>query len=65
MVQLVQQGGLMSIEGQFTPIEADSICVHGDSPGAVEMARQLRLALEQQGITVGSFISATIVEEAK
>lgn len=65
IVQLVQQGGLMSIEGQFTPIEADSICVHGDSPGAVEMARQLRLALEQQGITVGSFISATIVEEAK
>lgn len=65
MVQLVQQGGLMSIEGQFTPIEADSICVHGDSPGAVEMARQLRLALEQQGITVGSFLSATIVEEAK
>lgn len=65
MVQLVQQGGLMSIEGQFTPIEADSICVHGDSPGAVEMARQLRLALEQQGITVGSFISATIVEEEK
>lgn len=34
---------------------AESICVHGDSPGAVDMARQVRLALEAAGVRIGSF----------
>ncbi|MFV8075394.1 LamB/YcsF family protein, partial [Enterobacter cloacae complex sp.6730661] len=33
MLQLVNDGGVIAIDGQFTPIEAGSICVHGDSPG--------------------------------
>lgn len=56
MLQLVQQGGVTSIEGIFTAIKADSICVHGDSPDAVEIARQLRLLFEQEGIVISSFI---------
>ncbi|MCU7553993.1 5-oxoprolinase subunit PxpA [Alteromonas sp. ASW11-19] len=31
--------------GAIIPIAADSLCVHGDSPGAVDMARKIRLAL--------------------
>nr|WP_314264996.1 5-oxoprolinase subunit PxpA [uncultured Moellerella sp.] len=56
MLQLVKQGGVTSIEGTFTAIEADSICVHGDSPDAVEIARQLRLLFEQEGIAISSFL---------
>lgn len=56
MLQLITQGGVTSIEGQFTPIKADSICVHGDSPGAIEMARQIRNVLEEKGVTIQSFI---------
>ena len=56
MLQLVQQGGVLSIEGTFTPIEADSICVHGDSPDAVEIARQLRQLFAQEGIVISSFL---------
>lgn len=37
-------------------IEADSICVHGDSPDAVAIARQLRARLVQDGITIASFV---------
>lgn len=55
MLQLITEGGLESIEGKFTPIAADSICVHGDSPGAIDMARQLRALLEQSGIQIRSF----------
>ncbi|NDJ57652.1 LamB/YcsF family protein [Enterobacteriaceae bacterium 4M9] len=55
MLQLITEGGLASIEGTFTRINADSICVHGDSPGAIEMARQLRALLEQNGIAIRSF----------
>jgi UPF0271 protein len=56
MLQLITQGGIISVEGTFTPIQADSLCVHGDSPGAVEMARRVRQLLEEQGIVVRSFI---------
>ena len=30
--QLVREGGVVSVESVFTPISAQSICVHGDSP---------------------------------
>ncbi|NDK99905.1 LamB/YcsF family protein [Photorhabdus bodei] len=56
MLQLVTEGGVEAIDGSFTRIQADSICVHGDSPDAVEMARQVKLTLQQAGITVRSFI---------
>jgi UPF0271 protein len=56
MLQLITQGGVTSIEGEFTPVKADSICVHGDSPGAIEMARQIRHVLEEKGVTIQSFI---------
>jgi UPF0271 protein len=38
-------------------IEADSICVHGDSPDAVAIARQLRARFEQDGISITSFVA--------
>ncbi|OTA15517.1 hypothetical protein Xvie_02807 [Xenorhabdus vietnamensis] len=56
MLQLVTEGGIESIDGKFTPIQADSICVHGDSPGALEMAKQVKIVLQQAGITIRTFI---------
>ncbi|MCP9268650.1 LamB/YcsF family protein [Xenorhabdus sp. XENO-1] len=58
MLQLVTEGGVDSIDGKFTPIKADSICVHGDSPGALDMAKQVKKVLQQAGITIQSFINA-------
>lgn len=55
-LQLLQDGGVTSIEGEFTAIAADSICVHGDSPGAIEMARQTRALLEASGIAIRPFV---------
>lgn len=55
MLQLVNDGGVLSIEGDFTPIEAGSICVHGDSPSALSMAMQVREQLQQHGITIAPF----------
>lgn len=55
MLQLVQEGGVISIDGKFTPIDAGSICVHGDSPGALEMAQQVRSILKKQGIEIYGF----------
>lgn len=56
MLQLITEGGVESVEGKFTPIHADSICVHGDSPGAIAMAVAIRSLLESQGITIRTFV---------
>lgn len=55
MVRLVEDGLIEAVDGSLTRVEADSICVHGDSPGAVDMAREVRRRLEQAGVTIRSF----------
>lgn len=56
MLQLITEGGVESIEGKFTPINADSICVHGDSPGAITMAAEIRKLIESKGIAICAFV---------
>ena len=41
-----------SVDGRSVTIHASSICVHADTPGAVENARAVRAALEQAGFTI-------------
>lgn len=55
MLRLVQDGTIEAIDGSRTRIQADSICVHGDSPAAVEMARELRRVLEHANLTLLPF----------
>jgi len=55
MVQLATEGTLTAIDGSTIQVSADSICVHGDSPGATEMARQVRRALAAAGIDIAAF----------
>ena len=55
MVQLVTTGEVTAIDGSVIRIEADSLCVHGDSPGAVAMAEQVRNALTGAGIEIRPF----------
>jgi UPF0271 protein len=43
--------------GARLPLDARTICLHGDSPGAVAIARAVRRKLEQAGIEVRSFVS--------
>ncbi len=56
MLRLARDGVVTAIDGSTVAIQADSICVHGDSPGAVDMARQVRAVLEQAGVAVRSFV---------
>ncbi|WP_114907716.1 LamB/YcsF family protein [Ornithinimicrobium murale] len=46
------------INGDPLTLRPDSICVHGDTPGAVEIARQVRSALESAGVTLAPFAGA-------
>ena len=48
----VQGGGVRATDGSFLPIVVDTLCLHGDSPGAVEIARAVRRALDSAAIAV-------------
>lgn len=52
---LVRTGSVESVDGTAIRIQADSVCVHGDSPGAADMARALRSRLDEDGIAVRAF----------
>jgi UPF0271 protein len=54
-VRMVTTGTVDALDGTPVPVRARSICVHGDTPGAVAIARQVREALSDAGVTVARF----------
>jgi len=46
---------MLSVDGAEIAVSARSICVHGDSPGAVAMALAVRMALAEAGIDIRAF----------
>jgi UPF0271 protein len=43
---------VVACDGSVLALDADTICVHGDTSGAETLARRLRAALEAAGVTV-------------
>lgn len=56
VLRLVRDGTVEAIDGSSIRIDAESVCVHGDSPGAVDMARAVRKMLSDNDIDIASFI---------
>ena len=52
---MVRTGQVSAIDGSMIDVDAESICVHGDSPGAVQIATAVRRRLEAEGITLEAF----------
>jgi UPF0271 protein len=48
-------GEVIAVDGSPVPVEARSLCIHGDTPGAVELARAVRAALVEAGVTIAPF----------
>lgn len=53
-VELATTGGL-AVDGGAVELAPDSICLHGDTPGAVELARRVREALAAAGVELRAF----------
>ena len=53
-VRMVREGKVTAIDGTEVRVRADTICIHGDTPGAAEHARALRAALSDAGIDVAA-----------
>ena len=57
VLDMIKKKGVISIEGEFTPLKADTICLHGDSLGALQMAKVIRQTLADHKIAIHSFVS--------
>ncbi|MEE4662617.1 5-oxoprolinase subunit PxpA [Pseudomonas alliivorans] len=55
MLRLVLDGVIEAEDGSLIELEADSICVHGDSPGAVNIAHALKRRLLEAGVNIRAF----------
>ncbi|QFZ22763.1 LamB/YcsF family protein [Saccharothrix syringae] len=55
VLRLVGRGELVAVDGSVVAAEVDSVCVHGDTPGAVGHARRIRAELESGGVRVARF----------
>lgn len=55
-VRIATKGEVVAVDGSVVPAPAGSLCVHGDSPGAVEIARQVRAGLHEAGVTLAPFV---------
>jgi len=64
MVGMVRTGTLPAIDGSTVVVQADSICVHSDSPGAVAIAQAVRAGLEAEDVRLRSFVPAGRTEGA-
>ena len=53
-LSIVREGHVRSVDGVAVAVRADTICIHGDSPGAAEFARAIREALAAAGVTVAA-----------
>ncbi|MDO9398397.1 MAG: 5-oxoprolinase subunit PxpA [Herbiconiux sp.] len=57
MRRLATEGVVTAVDGTDLAVTAETICVHGDTPGAVSIARAVRAELEAAGLALGPFAS--------
>ncbi len=52
VLQMVKEGCVTAVDGSTVEVRADTLCIHGDQPGAVVFAKTIRQALKDAGIDV-------------
>jgi UPF0271 protein len=56
VLRLVLDGQVATIDGTIIDVPVESICLHGDTPDAVNLAVAIRASLEGAGVTITSFV---------
>ena len=56
VLEVAETGAITAIDGSVLSVDAQSVCTHGDSPGAVEMLRGVVAELDARGIEIRSSI---------
>jgi UPF0271 protein len=55
-LEMAQQASVTALDGTRVALDVRSLCVHGDSPGALRLAREVREALEDAGVVIAPFV---------
>ena len=55
VARMVQDGTVVSVTGKVIKMRIDTVCIHGDTTGAVDIARGVKAALQDAGIAVAPF----------
>ncbi len=55
VVRMVQDGAITAASGKTIKVQIDTVCIHGDTPGAVEIAKGVRNELKRSGIDIAPF----------
>ena len=58
-IRMVKEGKVTAITGEEVDLKADSVCVHGDNPSAVEFVKNIRAAMQAEGVEIAP-ISAIV-----
>jgi UPF0271 protein len=51
-VRIAREGSVVTHSGQEIPVQAETLCVHGDTPTALTIAQAIRQALDEAGVAV-------------
>jgi UPF0271 protein len=51
-VRIARDGVVVAYTGEEIPLQVDTLCVHGDTPGAVEIVKAIRRRLAEVGVEV-------------
>ena len=62
-IKMVREKKVLAVDGSTIALEADTICLHGDTPGAADHARAVRNGLEGAGIKVVNLLSKDVSEK--
>jgi UPF0271 protein len=57
---LAEQGEVIAIDGTRLSLRVESICVHGDTPGSVALAKAIRTAFVDAGVGLAPFATASV-----
>ncbi|GAA4334380.1 5-oxoprolinase subunit PxpA [Variovorax defluvii] len=52
VIRMIKEGVVRALSGKDVPVTADTLCIHGDQPGALAFARSIRAALREEGIEI-------------
>ncbi|HHY71152.1 MAG TPA: LamB/YcsF family protein [Thermoanaerobacterales bacterium] len=61
ILKMIKEGAAETIDGSVIPVHVNTICVHGDTPSALELVKTIRQVLIANDITIGSI--STSLEE--
>jgi UPF0271 protein len=56
-LRMVREGTVVTIDGSVLVLDVATICLHGDTPGAVEMAQAVRAAMQDAGVELAPFVA--------